>query len=184
MSHTRVWFVGLLAALMSLAPAGPSGAARPDPADPPRTLLHRVLEQCPLDESPWTCVAACESSGDWQINTGNGFYGGLQFWQPTWEEHGGLAYAPRADLATREQQIEIAEEVLRTQGWEAWPTCSKRYGFETGVHTVRPGQTLSSIAAFYRVRGGWSALYRANEKAVGSDPDRLAIGVRLVIPGA
>ncbi|WP_411059779.1 transglycosylase family protein [Streptomyces sp. E11-3] len=148
----------------------------------PRALLHQVLEECPPEKSPWTCLAECESSGDWQINTGNGYYGGLQFWQPTWEEHGGLAYAPRADLATREQQIKVAEEVLLTQGWEAWPQCSKRYGFESGSHVVRKGETLSSIAAFYRVKGGWSALYQANKKAVGRDPDRLAIGTRLVIP--
>src|SRR6476660_9761181 len=64
----------------------------------------------------WDAIAQCESSGNWHINTGNGFFGGLQFVQSTWEAYGGLQYAPRADLATREQQIAIAEKVLVGQG--------------------------------------------------------------------
>lgn len=71
----------------------------------------------------WDAIALCESSGNWSINTGNGFYGGLQFAQSTWEEFGGLQYAPRADLATREQQITVAERVLAVQGIGAWPVC-------------------------------------------------------------
>lgn len=74
----------------------------------------------------WDMLAMCESSGNWQINTGNGFYGGLQFWQPTWEEFGGLEFAPRADLATKQQQITVAERVLAVQGTQAWPDCSNR----------------------------------------------------------
>ena len=65
----------------------------------------------------------CESSGNWSINTGNGYYGGLQFSPTTWAAFGGLAYAPRADLATQAQQIAVAEEVLLVQGPGAWPTC-------------------------------------------------------------
>ena len=57
----------------------------------------------------WDALAACEAGGNWAINTGNGFYGGVQFDQNTWERHGGLRYAPRADLATREEQLAIAE---------------------------------------------------------------------------
>ena len=57
----------------------------------------------------WDRVAACESGGNWSINTGNGYYGGLQFSQGTWAANGGLQYAPRADLATREEQLAIAE---------------------------------------------------------------------------
>ncbi|TKV58585.1 transglycosylase [Nakamurella flava] len=68
----------------------------------------------------WDAVAQCESSGNWSINTGNGYYGGLQFAQSTWEEYGGTAYAARADLATKEQQIAIAERTLAGQGWAAW----------------------------------------------------------------
>lgn len=79
-------------------------------------------------DSSWDALADCESSGDWAINTGNGYYGGLQFGQPTWVDYGGLEYAARADLATREQQIAIAEKTLQGQGWNAWPVCSTKAG--------------------------------------------------------
>jgi LysM repeat protein len=78
--------------------------------------------------SIWDRVAACESGGNWQINTGNGFYGGLQFTSSTWLSYGGGAYASRADLATRDQQIAIAQKVLAGQGWNAWPVCSYKAG--------------------------------------------------------
>jgi hypothetical protein len=76
----------------------------------------------------WDAIAACESHNNWAINTGNGFYGGVQFDQNTWERQGGLRYAPRADLATREEQIAIAEVTRARQGWGAWPVCSARVG--------------------------------------------------------
>ncbi|MFI5683528.1 transglycosylase family protein [Streptomyces sp. NPDC051636] len=91
------------------------------------------------DASTWNKVAACESSGNWSINTGNGYYGGLQFTQSTWEAYGGTRYAPRADLATRDQQIAVAEKVLDGQGPGAWPVCSVHAGLTrdggSGVHT-------------------------------------------------
>ncbi|MFE5714938.1 transglycosylase family protein [Streptomyces sp. NPDC056501] len=136
---------------------------------------------CAVDQWPWGCVAECESSGRWHINTGNGFYGGLQFWQPTWVEHGGTKFAPRADLATRPQQITIAEEVLRTQGWGAWPVCSERYGLSGRVHTVQPGDSLGSIARRFAVKGGWQALYAANRSLIGPDPNRIVVGTMLRI---
>ena len=71
----------------------------------------------------WDEVAACESGGDWSINTGNGYYGGLQFSQQTWEGFGGTQYAATADQATKAQQIAIGEKVLATQGAGAWPNC-------------------------------------------------------------
>lgn len=80
----------------------------------------------------WEKVAACESTSDWNINTGNGYYGGLQFKQSTWQAYGGTAYAPRADLATRDQQIAVAEKVLKGQGPTAWPLCSVRAGLTRG----------------------------------------------------
>ncbi|MFE9725779.1 transglycosylase family protein [Streptomyces sp. NPDC005794] len=80
----------------------------------------------------WEKVAACESTGDWHINTGNGHYGGLQFTRSTWAAYGGTAYAARADLATKDQQIAVAEKVLDGQGPGAWPTCSVRAGLEKG----------------------------------------------------
>ncbi|MGR6968824.1 transglycosylase family protein [Streptomyces cynarae] len=84
------------------------------------------------DVDTWNKVAACESSGDWGINTGNGYYGGLQFTQSTWEAYGGTVYARRADLATRDQQIAVAEKVLEGQGPGAWPACSVRAGLTRG----------------------------------------------------
>jgi len=79
-------------------------------------------------EMTWDDVAQCESGGNWAINTGNGYFGGLQFAQGTWDEYRGQEFAPRADLATREQQIAVAERVLDGQGPGAWPTCGKRAG--------------------------------------------------------
>ncbi|MFF3606335.1 transglycosylase family protein [Streptomyces sp. NPDC002463] len=136
---------------------------------------------CAQDQWPWGCVADCESTGRWHLNTGNGFYGGLQFWHPTWIEHGGLKYARRADLATRQQQITVAEEVLRTQGWGAWPVCSKRYGLYGRVHTVQAGDTLASIARRFGIKGGWAALYAANRSLIGPDPNRIVVGTMLRI---
>ncbi|MCX5380205.1 transglycosylase family protein [Streptomyces sp. NBC_00091] len=76
----------------------------------------------------WNKVAACESTNNWQINTGNGYYGGLQFSQSTWREFGGTAFAARADLATKAQQIAVAEKVLKGQGPRAWPACGPQAG--------------------------------------------------------
>ena len=78
--------------------------------------------------SVWDALAQCESGGDWSINTGNGFHGGLQFTPSTWAAYGGTAYAPTANLATREQQIAIAERTQASQGWGAWPACTARLG--------------------------------------------------------
>lgn len=78
--------------------------------------------------SVWDQLAQCESGGNWSINTGNGFTGGLQFVDSTWLGLGGGVYAPQAYLATREQQIAIAEKVLAAQGWGAWPACTAKLG--------------------------------------------------------
>ncbi|MGW6646380.1 transglycosylase family protein [Streptomyces iakyrus] len=75
--------------------------------------------------SEWDAVAQCESGGNWSINTGNGYYGGLQFSASTWSGYGGTKYASTADQATKAQQIEIAEKVLAGQGKGAWPVCGK-----------------------------------------------------------
>lgn len=76
----------------------------------------------------WDAIARCEAGGNWAINTGNGYYGGVQFDQSTWERNGGLRFAPRADMATREEQITVAEVTRARQGWGAWPVCSGRAG--------------------------------------------------------
>lgn len=71
----------------------------------------------------WDKVASCESGGNWSINTGNGYYGGLQFSSSTWAAYGGKAYAAQANQASKAQQIAIAEKVLKGQGKGAWPSC-------------------------------------------------------------
>ena len=71
----------------------------------------------------WDAVAACESGGNWAINTGNGYYGGLQFTPGTWRANGGSGMP---NQASREEQIRVAENVLRTQGIGAWPVCGGR----------------------------------------------------------
>ena len=104
---------------------------------PPATYLHTTPPFAPVVHTPpapvWTVwdrlQSQCEAPGlGWTANTGNGFYGGLQFTRTTWLAYGGGAYAPLAHLATREQQIAVAERVLRGQGWAAWPACSRRLG--------------------------------------------------------
>ncbi|QES50838.1 peptidoglycan-binding protein [Streptomyces venezuelae] len=184
----------LAALVLALAPLpySPAGAAPPPPPAPgpagsaavgsPGVIGSGPGDCGPGRLWPWDCVADCESGGRWNINTGNGFYGGLQFWQPTWEDHGGLQFAPRADLATRPQQIRVAEELLGTQGWEAWPECSRRYGLAGRAHVVRPGDTLVSVARKHRVGGGWQALYAANRAGLGPDPGTLKVGTHLTLP--
>ena len=78
--------------------------------------------------SVWDRLAQCESGGNWSTNTGNGYYGGLQFSASTWSGYGGGQYAPTADKATRAQQIAIAEKVRAGQGWGAWPSCTSQLG--------------------------------------------------------
>ncbi|MEV5340942.1 transglycosylase family protein [Streptomyces sp. NPDC052676] len=174
MLRTPITLALAAAALLTGTAPAAAHAAPPPPA--------RVAHECPKDQWPWGCVAECESGGDWHINTGNGYYGGLQFQQSTWEAYGGLKYARRADLATREQQIAVAQKVLAAQGWEAWPVCAKRYGLKGRMHTVKRGDTLSSIARRYRVPGGWQALYKANKATIGASPDRLEVGMLIALP--
>jgi hypothetical protein len=73
----------------------------------------------------WDRIAQCESGGKWNTATGNGYYGGLQFSPSTWRAHGGHGSAHKASKA---EQIKVAERVLKTQGWKAWPVCSKKAG--------------------------------------------------------
>jgi len=92
----------------------------------PRAEIERVgTKHRPLVNNGlnWDAVAQCESGGDWHINTGNGFYGGLQFDYSTWLSNGGGAYAPRADLATREEQIAVATRLYNARGSSPWPVC-------------------------------------------------------------
>jgi nucleoid-associated protein YgaU len=150
----------------------------------------------------WDAIAQCESGGDWAINTGNGYYGGLQFSPSTWQAYGGGAYAGTADRASRAEQIRIAEKVLDGQGIGAWPTCGRKAGSTTAypsgatdqqatgstsaqatgrVYTVRSGDTLAAIAAAQHVSGGWRALYQLNSAQLGADPNLIRPGQRLLL---
>jgi hypothetical protein len=100
-------------------------AANPLPATSGSTYQYKPISAPAVSYtsgSNWDAVAACESGGNWAINTGNGYYGGLQFTQQTWAGAGGLAYAPRADLATPAQQIAIASKLSLSN----WPVCGSR----------------------------------------------------------
>ncbi len=152
----------------------------------------------------WSGVAQCMSSSDWSTNTGNGQYGGLQFKQSTWAGFGGTEFAPRADLATPAQQVEIAERVLDGQGPGAWAGCG-RYLAEgataaaaaapaaepaaeapaddaaTEDYTVRWGDTVKEIAAAHQQ--SWQELYQRNADVIGSDPHRIHPGQVLAVSG-
>jgi hypothetical protein len=79
--------------------------------------------QRPTD-AQWDHVARCESGGDWHLNTGNGYYGGLQVSTRTWTSFGGRRYARRPDLASRSEQIDVANRIFAADGWSPWPTCA------------------------------------------------------------
>ena len=106
------------------------------PAPPPAPAAVSIPQASPAAAAPvsaavpassgganWSAIAACESNGNWSANTGNGFYGGLQFTEQTWLGYGGGQYASSANLATQAQQIAVAERVLAGQGIGAWPVC-------------------------------------------------------------
>jgi nucleoid-associated protein YgaU len=170
-----------------------------------------IAGAAPADAAPtstWDKIAACESGGNWHINTGNGYYGGLQFSMGTWRAHGGSGNPARASKGT---QIRIAEKVLSNQGWGAWPSCSSRLGLHGKpakhqaahhaknrvghAHTkkkahhvavskrtvvVHAGDTLSRIAKRAHVKGGWRTLAAANPQL--KNPNVLRIGQRLHLP--
>lgn len=104
----------------------------------------------------WDAIAQCESGGSWNINTGNGYYGGLQFSSSTWRSHGGTKYAGSAHNASRSEQITVARRVLRSQGIGAWPTCgkkgysSKRYRTSWSDQASRSYQRQKSYSRSYR----------------------------------
>ncbi len=157
-------------------------------------------------DATWDRVAQCESGGRWDINTGNGYHGGLQFSPRTWAGFGGKEFAPVAHQATREEQIVVAERVLAKQGWNAWPVCSRKTGVRgesatqrdaparnageqvrlasaeatSGAYVVKRGDTLGSIAAANNVAGGWKALVEKNP-ALNSNPNAIVPGQRLTL---
>jgi hypothetical protein len=80
----------------------------------------------------WNHVARCESGGNWHLNTGNGYYGGLQISVPTWASYGGRRYARRADLASRSKQIHVANRIYAASGWKPWRACAPNANGRTG----------------------------------------------------
>jgi LysM repeat protein len=190
----------------------------------------------PAEAAPnWDALAHCESGGRWNINTGNGYAGGLQFAPSTWAAYGGKQYASSAAGATREQQIEVAERVLASQGSRAWPACSAKTGWHNGAggtaakapaksaarppakstakapakaaakatspkkvtakaaapaapvvaqngvdYIVKPGDTLSGIAAAHGVKGGWTVVFDRNRNII-SNPNLIYPGQELDI---
>ena len=157
-------------------------------------------------DSAWDKLAQCESGGRWNINTGNGYHGGLQFSPRTWSGFGGKEFAPVAHQASREEQIVVAERVLAKQGWNAWPACSRKTGVRgesptqrdapasnsgdqlrlasaestSGNYVVKSGDTLGRIAAANNVAGGWKALVEKNP-ALKANPDSLVPGQRITL---
>ncbi|HEX3287623.1 MAG TPA: transglycosylase family protein [Mycobacterium sp.] len=115
-SVAKVAFTGAVIGSGGLALAGHAGAAT---------------------DSEWDKVARCESGGNWAINTGNGYQGGLQFSPSTWRSHGGGEYAPSAQMATKDEQIAVAERVLASQGRGAWPVCG------TGLSGATPRNVVN-----------------------------------------
>ncbi|MGW2446026.1 transglycosylase family protein [Streptomyces sp. NPDC001675] len=105
-------------ATRAIALAGVTGAAVAAP-------LMAAGNASAATTSEWDAVAQCESGGNWAINTGNGYYGGLQFSASTWAAYGGTQYAGQANQASKAQQIAVAEKVLAAQGKGAWPVCGK-----------------------------------------------------------
>lgn len=109
----------------------------------------------------WDAIAACESGGNWAINTGNGYFGGLQFSPSTWRSNGGSGMPHQA---SREEQIRIAENVLRTQGIGAWPTCGKKAG------AVFAGPATSDTSATVIPVSAGTAAGAAQCSAMGRGP--------------
>lgn len=124
------------AAVVTVATAAATGAGIALP------LLGAGSAQA-ADTGTWNKVAVCETGGNWTADTGNGFYGGLAITEDTWALYGGDTYAKRPDLATRDQQIAVAERVLADLGPNAWPGCETGTGLltDTGPPGVDPTST-------------------------------------------
>ncbi|MFC5911691.1 transglycosylase family protein, partial [Streptacidiphilus monticola] len=103
--------------------------------------------------STWEKVAQCESSGNWAANTGNGYYGGLQFSLSTWNAYGGTAYATYPYQATEDQQIMVGEKVLAAQGQNAWPTCGPAAGLGSDTASPFPSSSPTSTAPMTNLTG-------------------------------
>lgn len=128
----------------------------------------------------WDKVAKCESTNNWKINTGNGYYGGLQFTKSTWAAYGGTVYAPTANLATKKEQILTAEKVLKDQGPGAWPVCSVRAGLTKGGPVPYLAEAVTEVLPKVTVEKAVPVTYKAT-KAVSFAKSQL--GDRYVMGG-
>jgi nucleoid-associated protein YgaU len=113
----------------------------------PLGLLAATGDAAAAGSGVWDRIAQCESGGNWHINTGNGYYGGLQFAAGTWRAYGGTAYAPTADRASRSAQIAVATKVPHAQGWGAWPVCSARAGASGAVPSAASPAASGDVTA-------------------------------------
>jgi LysM repeat protein len=126
--HVGPWLTRAALAAIPAPPAPAPVAVAPAPSEGAGTVVTGTAPAAaPAPASTggvdWSAIAACESGGNWGANTGNGFYGGLQFTEQTWLGYGGGQYAPSADQASASQQIAVAQQVLGGQGIGAWPVC-------------------------------------------------------------
>jgi len=123
--HVPRWLAKAALAAIRAAGSAPAASASAPSAGSP--AAQQAATPAPASGGAnWAAIAACESGGNWSANTGNGFYGGLQFTEQTWLAYGGGQYAASANLATPAQQIAVAQRVLAAQGIGAWPVCGAR----------------------------------------------------------
>jgi len=128
----------------------------------------------PLSASPaeaattktWERLARCESGGNWHINTGNGYYGGLQFSPGTWDAYGGNRFASNAHRATKAEQIIVAERLLdRQKSWGAWPACSRKLGLDASDRRGNPDGTSERASRSAKRKAPAKATTRKVRKA-------------------
>ncbi|MFJ8753902.1 transglycosylase family protein [Streptomyces sp. NPDC102441] len=120
-------------------------APAPAQAVPAQAPARAVIAPTVTAGTDWDRIAECESSGRWDTNTGNGYHGGLQFAPSTWRAYGGGQYAPRADLASRPEQIAVGERVARSQGMGAWPTCGRLGASGTSSSSSSGGSSAGGV---------------------------------------
>jgi len=117
------WMARAAQAAIPVAAPAPAPAVSAAPADPSAAAPVSTAVPASSGGANWAAIAACESGGNWGANTGNGFYGGLQFTEQTWLAYGGGQYASSANQASQSEQIAVAQRVLAGQGIGAWPVC-------------------------------------------------------------
>ncbi|MEU1707984.1 transglycosylase family protein [Streptomyces sp. NPDC005706] len=149
-------------ATRAIALAGVTGAAVAAP-------LMAAGNASAATTSEWDAVAQCESGGNWSINTGNGYYGGLQFSASTWAAYGGTQYAGQANQASKAQQIAVAEKVLAAQGKGAWPVCGKGLSSTPNSGSAPSGSSKSTSSGSTATRStDQQAASRSSERPAAS----------------